>query len=72
MKMRPITYENSMNTILIQELMRYNNLIKNVKYSLLQLNKALKGQQGFSNEMEALGNSLFDNQVPELWKNFHI
>ena len=67
-KSHPINYEESMNTVLQQELMRFNNLIKTVKSSLIQLNKAIKGLVVFSSDLEAVGNSLFDNQVPELWQ----
>lgn len=39
----PIVYMESMNTVLIQELERYNNLLTEIRYSLTTLEKAVKG-----------------------------
>lgn len=64
----PIKYKESMNTVLQQELLRFNNLTKNVKYSLIQLQKAIKGLVIMSSELDAVTNSLFDNTVPESWQ----
>ncbi len=43
MKMFPTDYNESMNTVLVQELVRYNRLIEVMKTSLENLKKALKG-----------------------------
>ena len=67
-KKHPIKYEESMNTVLQQEIIRFNNLIKIVKDSLNQLNKAIKGFVVYSSDLENVGNSLFDNQVPDMWQ----
>ena len=56
-----------MNTVLVQEVIRYNRLLKIMKESLVNVKKALKGQIVMSDEMEKLANSLHDNQVPTLW-----
>lgn len=53
-----------MNTVLVQEVVRYNRLLKVMKISLLNVKKALKGQVVMSEELEKVANSLFDNQVP--------
>jgi dynein heavy chain len=63
----PIKREESMNTVLQQELLRYNKLTKQVKSTLVNLQRAMKGEIVMSVELEALGNSLFDNQIPKLW-----
>ena len=56
-----------MNTVLIQEVIRYNKLL-NCMWSTLQLlQKALKGFFVMSEELELMANSLFDNQVPIKW-----
>ena len=39
----PITYHESMNTVLKQELIRFNNLIRQIRSSLINLGKAVKG-----------------------------
>jgi len=53
-----------MNTVLVQEVVRYNRLLKVMKISLINVKKALKGQVVMSEELEKVANSLFDNQVP--------
>ena len=63
----PVVYEQSMNTVLIQECIRYNNLIAEMEASLPTLQKALKGLVVMSGELEAMGNSIAVNQVPEKW-----
>lgn len=51
MKVYPTDYNESMNTVLVQELFRYNRLIEVMKTSLFQLKKALKGQVVMSEEL---------------------
>ena len=62
-----IVYEESMNTVLIQELIRFNNLLKVIRTSTIQLKDALAGLVTMSADLEKVGNALFDNKVPELW-----
>ena len=64
----PVMYEQSMNTVLIQEVIRFNNLLGTIKNSLNDLLKALKGLVVMSQALEEMANSLFINQVPEMWK----
>ena len=56
-----------MNTVLVQELVRYNRLIEIMKSSLFNLKKALKGLVVMSEELEKLSNSMYDNQVGKIW-----
>ncbi|XP_072521546.1 dynein axonemal heavy chain 1 [Salminus brasiliensis] len=64
----PVMYEESMNTVLIQEVIRYNKLLAVISQSLSDLVKALKGLVVMSSELELMANSLFINTVPEMWK----
>jgi dynein heavy chain len=54
----PISYAESMNTVLMQELVRYNNLVSCIKESLGDLKKALKGQILISASLEQVFHSL--------------
>jgi dynein heavy chain len=63
----PLSYEQSMNTVLSQESMRYNKLIRIYNKSLTALLKALKGLIVMSADLEAMATSLFSNQVPATW-----
>jgi dynein heavy chain len=63
----PVLYEQSMNTVLVQEIIRYNKLLKVVHQTSQDLLKALKGLVVMSQELEDMSNSLYNNAVPKLW-----
>jgi len=65
----PVSYDESMNTVLIQELIRFNRLLFVLKSSVKQLVDAIKGLVVMSADLEQVGNAIFDNRVPELWKS---
>ncbi|XP_064422227.1 dynein axonemal heavy chain 1 [Latimeria chalumnae] len=64
----PVMYKESMNTVLIQEVIRYNRLLIEITSTLKDLLKALKGLVVMSLQLELMSTSLFNNSVPELWK----
>ncbi|KAF4023972.1 hypothetical protein G4228_016077 [Cervus hanglu yarkandensis] len=64
----PVLYEESMNTVLAQEVIRYNRLLQVITQSLRDLLKALKGLVVMSSQLELMAASLYNNSVPELWK----
>ena len=66
-KKHPIMYNESLNTVLQQELLRFNKLINEVRSSLINIGKAIKGEVVMSTDLEKVANSLFDNQIPALW-----
>ncbi|XP_049894014.1 dynein axonemal heavy chain 1 [Epinephelus moara] len=68
MEKYPVLYEESMNTVLIQEVIRYNKLLAVISQSLSDIVKALKGLVVMSSELELMANSLFNNMVPDMWK----
>ncbi|XP_060531534.1 dynein axonemal heavy chain 1-like [Cylas formicarius] len=63
----PVRYEESLNTVLIQEAIRYNGLLSVIEHTLYDLLKALKGLAVMSEALEKMSLSLFSNIVPELW-----
>lgn len=56
-----------MNTVLVQEMERYNRLIIAISSSLSDLKKAIKGLVVMNAELEALAGSLLIGKVPEYW-----
>ncbi|XP_071879956.1 dynein axonemal heavy chain 3 isoform X2 [Anas platyrhynchos] len=67
MKIYPVLYEESMNTVLRQELIRFNRLTEVVRSSLVNLGKAIKGQVLMSSELEDVFNSMLMGKVPSMW-----
>jgi len=67
MEKYPVMYEQSMNTVLVQEVIRYNKLLKVLHSSLNDMLKALKGLVVMSQALEDMSTSLFNNMVPGMW-----
>lgn len=56
-----------MNTVLTQEIIRYNRLLNMIHTSLQELLKAMKGLVVLSQALEDMSKSLFNNSVPVMW-----
>ncbi|XP_035209359.1 dynein heavy chain 7, axonemal-like [Stegodyphus dumicola] len=63
----PVCYNESMNTVLVQEMERFNKLHSVMRSSLLQLQKAIKGLVVMSADLEALAGNLLIGRQPTLW-----
>jgi dynein heavy chain len=56
-----------MNSVVTQELTRYNGLIKTIRSSLNDLKLAIKGEVLLSSELEVALKQIRQGYVPELW-----
>ncbi|XP_055015815.1 dynein axonemal heavy chain 12-like [Boleophthalmus pectinirostris] len=56
-----------MNTVLDQEMERYNTLCTTILVSIQNLLKAIKGLMVMDAELEAVAGSLIVGKVPERW-----
>eukprot|EP00898_Chlorokybus_atmophyticus_P003847 jgi/Chlat1/4463/Chrsp29S04567 len=63
----PVLYEESMNTMLCQEMARFNRLTACIRKSLQSIEKALQGLVVMSSDLETAFRSLIINQVPAMW-----
>eukprot|EP00026_Physarum_polycephalum_P000043 Phypoly_transcript_00043.p1 GENE.Phypoly_transcript_00043~~Phypoly_transcript_00043.p1 ORF type:complete len:2765 (+),score=358.08 Phypoly_transcript_00043:606-8297(+) len=63
----PHSPHDSMSTVLGQEVIRYNRLLKVINTTLRDLCKAIKGLVVMSVELDSMANCLYDNQVPGIW-----
>ncbi|KAG6557710.1 hypothetical protein Mapa_000475 [Marchantia paleacea] len=63
----PVLYEESMNTVLSQEMTRFNKLLDRIRTSLLSMEKAIAGLILMSAELEIAYRSIAVNQVPVMW-----
>jgi dynein heavy chain len=67
-KLRPASYSDSLSTVLIHELGRFNRLIAKVHQTLGSLVKALRGEIVLSAELEQVRTALELGVVPESWR----
>jgi len=59
--------DNPLNVVLVQEIGRYNDLLKILNIQLDQLEKGIKGLVVISPHLEAILNSLIANKIPVAW-----
>ncbi|XP_067910593.1 dynein axonemal heavy chain 10 isoform X5 [Heterodontus francisci] len=54
--------------VLLQELERFNLLIDRMSRSLVELQRALVGEVGMSNELDEVARALFNGHIPVIWR----
>lgn len=59
-----INYYESMNTVLLQEILRYNNLLNIIRESLKDLIQALQGFKVMTSILDNVAESLTVNVIP--------
>ncbi|KAM3963287.1 dynein heavy chain at 62B [Aphomia sociella] len=67
-KKYPVDYNESMNTVLIQEMERFNKLLNEIKISLLDLQKAVKGLIVMSPALDLQSNAMLLGKIPDNWR----
>lgn len=68
--MRPVLFEESMNTVLQQEILRFNRLLSVVRGSLANVIKAIDGTVSMNNELNEVFNKVVTNKIPNVWQKF--
>ncbi|KAM9777518.1 dynein axonemal heavy chain 12-like [Neosynchiropus ocellatus] len=63
----PVLYEENMNTVLVQEMQRYNTLCSVIRVSLQDLLKATQGLVVMDSGLEDIASCLVIGKVPEKW-----
>lgn len=66
-KKYPVRYNESMNTVLVQELIRYNKLLEVVRDSIIEVQMAIRGEVVMSASLERLAHCIFNGRIPEIW-----
>ncbi|VVC44482.1 Dynein heavy chain, domain-2,Dynein heavy chain domain,Dynein heavy chain, P-loop containing D4 domain,P- [Cinara cedri] len=66
----PVMYADSMNTVLIQEMDRFNVLLSVIRKSLHDLIKSIKGAIVMTPELETMALSLSAAKYPVFWSKF--
>ncbi|XP_026741703.1 dynein heavy chain 12, axonemal [Trichoplusia ni] len=64
----PVDYSESMNTVLIQEMERFNKLLQEIKSSLLDLQKAVKGLIVMSPALDLQSVAMLLGKIPDNWR----
>jgi dynein heavy chain len=65
-KLHPTKHEESLNSVLHQELMRYNNLMSIVKSYMTKIIKVTIGEAPMTPDLEVIRDNIYDNKLPRV------
>lgn len=68
----PTKYTESMNTVLVQEIQKYNRLIGIISTSLSDLKRGLQGLIAMNDELDSIATSLYQQAVPGEWGDIFL
>eukprot|EP00933_Yihiella_yeosuensis_P037116 TRINITY_DN30995_c0_g1_i1.p1 TRINITY_DN30995_c0_g1~~TRINITY_DN30995_c0_g1_i1.p1 ORF type:complete len:511 (-),score=103.87 TRINITY_DN30995_c0_g1_i1:80-1612(-) len=63
-----VDYNESMNTVLNQEALRFNKCLHRIRASLVDIGKAVKGLVIMDADLEEVAGCILLNKLPEFWK----
>lgn len=66
----PIDYNESMNTVLSQEMERFNRLLSIIRNNLVGMKKAIQGEIVMDRDLENVYNALLVAKIPANWAKF--
>ena len=67
MQRYPVQYSESMNTVLVQEMERFNKLLGVIRTSLINMQKAIQGLISMTPALESFSASLLVARIPKNW-----
>jgi dynein heavy chain len=65
----PVDYNESMNTVLNQELLRFNRLLARIRSMLVDVGRAVKGLVVMTSDLEFVATGILQNATPAVWKS---
>jgi dynein heavy chain len=63
----PVDYNESMNTVLNQELLRFNKLLRRIRSTLVDIGNAAKGLVVMNAELEVVADGILQSRTPDVW-----